>query len=439
MEAEPRLTTAQAAARLGVKPETLYSYVSRGLLSSLRAASGPGSTFDPLDVEALARNRKRARGAAAPAGADMPGSPLMVIDSPLTLIRDDRLYYRGVPADQLARRYSFEDVARWMWSGAAEPPGLPSHPAPSGEDRAGQFSATAETLAAVASACSALGPAAGTVDRLVQALLCAGSRDPFRADLSAGTVRAVGGPAVAAMLAALGPAEPGSRAGDRATAGPGTEPPDGGSVAARLWAALSPLEPTAADIDALNAALILVADHDLAVSTLAARAAASSRADPYAALIAALGAFAGPLHGSASRSAAALLADTMAGGRPERAITAQLAAGNGIPGFGHRLYRRRDPRAAVLLGILEGEERFAAPVRAARQLAAVVASRTPHMPNIDLALAVLAVGGSMAPDAGQAAFAVGRTAGWLAHIMDEYSRRPLRLRPTGHYTGPAPN
>src|SRR5437763_8602187 len=105
MDALPRLTTAQAAARLGVKPTTLYAYVSRGLLPR-SPGEGGASTFDPLDVEAFAAGRRRP--ASPRPGAGGSGRPLMVVDSPLTLVAPTGLFYRGRSAVELAR-LPFED------------------------------------------------------------------------------------------------------------------------------------------------------------------------------------------------------------------------------------------------------------------------------------------------------------------------------------------
>ena len=107
----PRLSAAQAAARLGVRQQTLYAYVSRGLLSRERGAHG--STFDALEVEAFASSRRRS---AAPAtNPTASGSPLMVLDTDIALIEDGELYFRGVPAADLALMYTYESVARWLW------------------------------------------------------------------------------------------------------------------------------------------------------------------------------------------------------------------------------------------------------------------------------------------------------------------------------------
>ncbi len=100
-----RLTTAEAADRLGVKPETLYAYVSRGLVERHRTPGGV-STFDARDVERLARAGRRTK-----------RLPPIVFPSSLTSIADGRLSYRGVDGVEAARTHRFEEVAEWLWTG----------------------------------------------------------------------------------------------------------------------------------------------------------------------------------------------------------------------------------------------------------------------------------------------------------------------------------
>ncbi|TDE94836.1 citrate synthase [Occultella glacieicola] len=405
----PRLTTAQAAARLGVKPATLYAYVSRGLIASTRAEAGGGSTFDALDVERLAAARRRPREGGA--GADRPrGRPLMVLGSPITLIEGDELYYRGVRATELARTHTLEAAVEVLW---AQPPAVTGH----------GFETSAELLAHARAAGDLLGPAARLIDRLQLTVVIAGSHDPLRTDLTAASVHAAGRRLIATMVDALPDVGPPA--------------PSPARLAQRLWPKLTASPGTPADLALLEATLVLCLDHDLAAATLAARVAASARAHPYAAITAALGAFDSAMHGSASTVATQMLREA-GSGRPERVIAGHAARGRGIPGFGHVLYRRTDPRAAYLLARMSAMERYAAAIRVTRELVAMVGPRTGRPTNVDLALAVLAVGADMGDDAGQAIFAVARTVGWLAHVVDEYGQAPLRLRPESDYTGPRP-
>ncbi|RKR75764.1 citrate synthase [Frondihabitans australicus] len=416
----PRLTTAQAAARLGVKPQTLYAYVSRGVISSERGDEG--STFDALEVEALSDSRgARARRASAVAGSTTrgqepahrpaePGRPMMVIDSPITLLTGDDLYFRGRRATDLAREGGFERAIEILWQTGADP----AHLTP---DR--------QVVSRARAAGDLLGPSARLIDRLALTVQIAASYDPFRDDLDPVAVFAAARRLLAELVAALPlrgePAAP--------------EAP----LAHHLWPRLSADAPSGDELRLLDGALILMMDHDLATSTLAARAAASARANPYASLSAALGAVDSAQHGAASTAAVSLLRESLESGGPERALAARIRADRGLPGFGHVIYRERDPRAEFVFEALGRLPRFRVAAAGAARLSAIVRSRLPRPANVDLALAAFAVGGGFPDDAGQVIFAVARTAGWIAHVVDEYAQVPLRMRPESRYVGPAPS
>ncbi|MFJ5225175.1 citrate synthase [Streptomyces sp. NPDC088400] len=399
---EQRLTTREAADRLGVKPETVYAYVSRGQLASRREPAGRGSTFDAKEVDALVRKGRRE----PPAGGDA----LQRIRTGITLIDADRYYYRGVDATELARRFHYEEVADWLWTGTL---------------RTGiRFDAPAESLAAARRSVDALPAHSGSTERLRVAAIAGAAVDPLRFDLSRdavlGTARALI-PTLVDSLPAVGP------------------PHDGdGRLARRLWSRLTARPAGEAGIRALDMALSLLIDHDLAASTLAVRVAASARAHPYAVVSAGLGALDGPLHGAASGLAHRMLTEVLERGSAAAVVADHLRAGRRVPGLGHRLYPGRDPRAEALFTVLR-ELPDAGPVlAAAREVEATTARHVPLHANVDLALAVLSVTAGMPAEAGETVFAVARTAGWIAHALEEYEERPLRMRPSGQYHGPRP-
>lgn len=412
MDALPRLTAEQTADRLGVKLETLYAYVARGRLNRERTAAG--STFDPLEVERFAASRRRSP-ATAPVRSD--GRPLMVIETDFALIEDAELSYRGRPAAELARE-PFETVARWALTGRWED---------DARFRAGPGLAAARRVAA------ALPPSAGDRDRQLVAVTALAAADPVRTSLDPATVAGAAERVVAGMAAVLPErtGTDGSPPGATASREPGVPP----SLAAVLWSRLAPRPPFPAALDTLNAALVLLLDHDLAVSTLAARAAASARATPYAVVVAGLGALDSPLHGNASRAAYRMLARVAAGEEPIRVVADAVVGGRGpIPGFGQPLYPAGDPRARILLGMLARDPDAASVLSAVDGLAGVLRERMGTEPNVDLALAALALTGGMNDDAGEVVFATARSVGWIVHALAEYRQAPLRLRPVGRYT-----
>ncbi|MFK4791705.1 citrate synthase [Microbacterium sp. ZW T5_56] len=398
MDDLPSLTTAETAARLGVKPASLYAYVSRGLLTRMRTAHG--SRFDALEVERFARSRRRAD----PVGV-VPGSPLMVLDTDIALIEDGNLYFRGHDALELTRERSFERLARWIW-------GQPDSAAP--------FVVDSDAWDAARSLAAAV-PGDAALTRMRAAVLGLGAH-AAGADTAATPQAAV---RAGERLLAVLPRVVGGSAGFAEE-----------SVAKTLAVALSGRESTPELVAVMDRALGLAIDHDLAVSTLAARVAASARSSAYASVSAALAAFDSPLHGTVSRDAVVLLRRVHAGQSPARALRAGDTARFGIPGFGHRIYRGPDPRALAILEDIAALDHDGSVRGAVAQLSAAVRDRAGLHPNIDLALAALVLAGGLRDDAGVVLFGIGRVVGWIAHIADEYQRAPMRLRPQGRYTGP---
>ncbi|WP_433292153.1 citrate synthase [Actinoplanes sp. CA-030573] len=427
------LSTEQVAERLGVKPATVYAYVSRGLLASRRNADGKGSLFARRDVDAFVARRKR---------TTTPGT-----QTGITLIRNGHLYYRGRDAGDLARESTFEAVTTLLWTGspASEPAPPPARDGDLGERQ----------RAIAARVVDALPASARITDRLRVIVAAVAAADPLRFDTAPVAVMATGRALIDTMVAALPPRLPEDddaplaarlwrRLTGRGAAGSGAiasgSAVGSGAIergsAGRGSAGHGPTAsaPTAGEVRLLDAALILLADHDMAASTVAARVAASTRAHPYAVVSAGLAAFDGPLHGGASGLAYALLAEALSENDPVGPIAARLRTGGMVPGFGHSLYPDGDPRAATLMALL-GD----GPVRdCAERVAGAMRARSGVRPNIDFALATLALEHGMPPDASEAIFAVARTAGWLAHALEEYADRPLRFRPVGMYAGRDP-
>jgi len=198
---------------------------------------------------------------------------------------------------------------------------------------------------------------------------------------------------------------------------------------------------------ALEAYLVTVAEHGMNASTFAARVVASTGSDLVSAVVAALGALKGPLHGGAPGPVLDML-DAV--GEPERAaawLEAELGAGRRIMGMGHRVYRVRDPRAAVLERAVEALERTgnsAARLRLARAVErtaeAILQARHPERrlrANVEFYTAVLLEAVGLPREAFAATFAVGRVVGWCAHVAEQ--RRTGRLiRPSARYVGPMP-
>lgn len=387
MTAKPMLTTEDVAHRLGVKPSTVYAYVSRGLLKSRRNAEGKGSLFARADVDAFVASRKR--------------TTTPTVQTGITLVQYGGLFYRGLEATKLAFTTRFESVVTLLWTGDLEDVAL---------------TPSLDLLGVAQQAIAGLPDAASPTDDLRVIVAAIAPADPLRFDTTRSGVAQTGRMMLATMVEAL----PGSRV-----------PASPVSLAEALWYRLTLRDPAEADLRLLNAALILLADHDIAASTLAARVAASTRAHPYAVVGAGLAALDGPLHGAASGLAHVMLEDAVNRNDPVGTIAAYLRAGDPIPGFGHNLYPDGDPRATALLAELPpGRIRDVTD-----EVVGMMRTRSGVHPNVDLALAAFTLQHGMLPHAGEAIFAVARTAGWIAHALEEYEARPLRFRFSAQYAG----
>lgn len=400
---------AEAAERLGIKQASLYAYVSRGVLGRRREAGSRESLFDADEIARLARKGRPRR---APAGAQL------VIESSLTEITGDQLRFRGHDAIELATNATFEEVANLLWTGALEP-----------DDPAGWL-ATPQALATGSAAQAALPAGTLPLERLQVIVPALAATDPLRLHLDRSAVMAAGRALIAGMVGSL------PQAGAQAQAGGG---PDGvaggGPIARRLTRALCPDPISEGLFGAVQTALALLADHELAASTLAARVAASVRADPYAVVATGLGAVGGALHGGAALGAEVMLGSAVGPADAPRVVGDLLRRGERIPGFGHFVYKSGDPRAVLLLQVIAEHAPDSPRLAVARAVVAEVHRRALPEPNIDFALATLTAVAGMVPGAGEAIFAVARTAGWIAHAMEEYDRN-APIRPRGVYTGP---
>jgi citrate synthase len=377
------LESEEAARRLGIKLPTLYAYVSRGLLQSHRPSDSRRSLFDLDEVERLARRSRSGR---------RVETRIASVTTGVTQIRDDGPNYRGTPAVELAATGSFESAADLLWE--AEPSStLEWHPAglvgPSGISRR---------------------------DLLYWATLMCGAGDPLRSDLRHDAVVRNARKVIATCVECL----------------TGRSALSGGSTIARRLARSFTADPSAELIRAVDTALVLLADHELATSTMAVRVAASTRADIYDALLAGLAVLAGPLHGGASELAYDLLvqADRIGVGP---ALDTTLRWQRTLPGFGHVVYGSGDPRFSALidrvfdLATPEQRELVSSLVEMAR-------SHAIPAPNIDLALAALTWAAGLDVDAGRTIFSIARFTGWTAHYLEELGERPLRFRVRAVYS-----
>ena len=371
-----------ALGRLGVRPQTLYAYASRGRVQVRADPADPRrSLYNAADLDALIERRRRGRKRAeVAAGAISWGEP--VLDSAITTIVGGRLFYRGRDAVRLAKTESFEAVARLLRGGDGV---RPKRMAPAAAPGAGDLRARA--FAVLAQRAGSDPPALG--------------RNPAALAAEA-----------AGLLDAMAAAVAGA--------------PGEGPIHLRLARAWGADERGA---DLIRRALVLMADHELNASTFAARVAASTGASLAACVLAGLAALSGPRHGAAAAAVRALLTDAARDG-PEAAVAARLHEDRAIPGFGHPLYPQGDPRAAALLAGFS-------PSAAAAALGRAAQAHTGRAPNVDFALVAMTQAIDAPADADFGLFAMARTAGWIAHALEQVRSGGL-IRPRARYVGPEP-
>jgi len=389
--AEGMIDAASAAKALGVSRNTLYAYVSRGLVRSVpHPTIAKASLYAARDVQGLiARKTRMRRPRTAAATALDFGLP--VLQSRLTHFEDDRLFYRSEDVITFSRRASLEDAARLLWNTGEEDPfaqasfdprDVPGwlevaskYAPPRASDRASvllSLLTQQETPSAGKPGAPAFRAGARLVSAVVDAI--AGINAPFK------------GPAHRAI--------------------------------ANAWR-----RPKAAEM--IRRSLVLLADHELNASTFAVRVVASTGARLTHCILAGLAAMSGPRHGGATERVRAFLNEIEADGDAEGVVAARVQRGETIPGFGHFLYRDGDPRGAELLSAVKLDATMAATLEAARSMAGVE-------PNVDFGLLAVERACDLPQGAALGLFAMGRSVGWIAHAFEQRAAGTL-IRPRAEF------
>ena len=397
------LSSKDAAAYLGVKLQTLYAYASRGLVKGLPGARGRGRRYRREDLEPL-----RARSAGPAAQAMRYGDP--VLETRIVRMTPRGPEYRGrLATDLVDDGVSFEAVAELLWSGTlpARAPHWPADDPPPLRDLARVLPRGSSPLAALAIALPWLAAA-----------------DPLRYDAEPAAVLSRARRLIPRMAASYALALDARRLPAALNAG---DP-------ARALALALGTPTTRKALELLRAVLITCADHELNASTFAARVAASTGADLHACLGAAVAAFSGPRHGGASEHVELLAREAGEPARAAAAVGERLRRGELLPGFGHPLYREGDPRTPPLLQRAIAYNPKSMRVRTIAALIDAMRSTGRPPPNVDVAIAAVCAALELPIGMGPAIFALGRAAGWVAHILEQQETRQV-LRPRARFVG----
>jgi citrate synthase len=351
---------------------------------------------------------------------------IVATTSSISSIIDGVLTYRGINIDDLAEQATFEEVVYLLWFGklpnrseldtllkdlssnAAIPQAV--------IDQIRTYPKDTNSMAALRSAVSAL------------ALYDADADDmSAEANIRKAIKLQAQLPTIIAAFARI-------REGKEPIA-----PKQGVSIAHNFLYMLTGQEPDAVAIQALDKALVLHADHELNASTFASRVTVATLSDIYSGVTSAIGALKGPLHGGANEAVMAMLEEI---GEPENvdsSIKSKLDNKEKIMGFGHRVYKNGDPRAKHLqkmsleLGKLTGNLKW---YNMSIRIEELVTGLKGLKPNVDFYSASVYTTLQIPRDLFTPIFAISRTSGWTAHILEQYENNRL-IRPRAEYTGPS--
>ena len=360
----------------------------------------------------------------SPSASGLDG--IVVAQTALSEVDGERgkLVIRGYTVEDLVERATFEDVCGLLWNAAWPSPG----------EREALRAALSEARQQAFTLVGSLGEALKSTDGMEALRAAVGHLRA--ADQHGDRLRLTGAiPVFAAAWA-------------REKSGQPLVPPQSGlSHAADYLQMLTGQLPEAPRVAALDAYLCCVVDHGMNASTFVARVVASTGSDLVSAVVAAIGALKGPLHGGAPGPVLDMLDAIGHPGHARAWLETALAAGRRVMGMGHRIYRVRDPRAAALeraMSVLERtdahSERLALARAVEREAEHLLAERYPERSlraNVEFYTAVLLEAIGIPRTLFAPTFAASRVAGWCAHV-DEQRRVGRLIRPTSTYVGPAP-
>ncbi|MCC6197463.1 MAG: hypothetical protein IT518_23680 [Burkholderiales bacterium] len=401
---------------LGVKPQTLYTYVSRGLIRSVAQLDDKRRLYYHEDVRNVrARGiARRGQGAVAEGAMHWGGQP--VINTAITEITPEGPRYRGRLALDLAREgYSFEATAELLWTGVLQQAPVRWRLGVLPAGFAARINAVARggssppILHVLAFAAGMYGAGATVASEIERGDTLTTGRDLLRV--------------LAGCLGYLGPR-------------PAFHVPKGDLRIAEFAARILLPRPSEHAIEAIDRALVVSADHELSSSTFAARVAASTGVELRSCVQTALVTHSGATLGGGCDSAEDLLHDAMTHAQVRQRLRNAEKAGQRVPGFNLPLYPKGDPRARYLLKLAKSSETRSARARTIYAFVEEAEERLELRPSIEVGLVALSAALGLPERSAGAIWALGRTAGWIAHIVEQ-RLAGFVLRPRARY-GSAP-
>ena len=391
------VSAAKATELLGIKPQTLYAYVARGWVRALSQAGTRQKRYALSDIERLrARSEARAGHGPAAAAALRWGEP--VINSSITELTPHGPRYRGMLAVDLARKEcAFEATADFLWSGLWNEGTRYWNPLP-----------VPETFLRLVHDYTVGVESAALHGKLAVLTQLLSDTQEGNAEAELGSAAAAGRQILHVLAGAFG----------MLRQAPFIEVRPGESIASLILRALD-VRPQSWHEDALNMALTLAADHELALPTFAARAVASSGSDLNACVVTGLVSFNGPLTTGEGQTLEHMVAASPSKNSLKEQIANACRQGRQMAEFNHPLYPHGDPRARFLLDYLKTRAHL--PDKAQRLLEALDES----VAELDVALSfpagltALQVALGLPARSGGALYLLGRVAGLVAHVQEQ--------------------
>lgn len=394
---------------LQIKPQTLYAYVSRGLIRRITIPGQKENLYSRSDIKRL-QARKAARMGHGAVAADSMFAGAPIVNSSITELTPAGPRYRGRDATDLIHHPGqFESVAELLWTGFLheEPLRWNVHPLP-------------KAMQAVTSALRSGQPSVGALRSMAAVTVSAG--ESIKDELRSGNTTKLARQLIAAYAGCLGMQGPKKRF---------VPPRADATVAEAILVSLTGSRKESC-LSAVNATLIMCADHELSAATFAARVCASADAGLHDCMMTALATHAGDQLGGGCVRVEDMLHKFGSERSLARNVKQILRSGMRIPGFNHPIYPDGDPRSPLLIDIAKELQRRGSRRNPAIDLANIVAGESGQLPNIEVALVAMTMAMQLPPYTACGIWALGRSAGWIAHVMEQ-RLTGVMLRPRARY------
>ena len=405
------MTAQEASEALDVSVNTIYAYVSRKLIRSEESASGKRTRrYLREDVEKLvARRQARRNPDQLTQDALHWGAP--VLESSITLIDDGKLYYRGLPIDEIVETMTVEQVASLIWTGDIK-----------NADHLFDSTLHPSALKYEMMLLHVEVDGANLVPiQAFQTVLPIAMADDVTSYDMRPEVVATKGARILRLMTSVAAGDVEERI----------------LVAEMLHRGWCPDDEKS--IHVFSTAMILCADHELNASSFTARVVASAGATPYAVVNAGLSALQGVRHGGNTESVEAFFTEVETAKNVEAVISARMRRGESIvvPGFVQRLYPKGDPRAKILCDLLFDYYPDSPETALAKAIIKTTFDMLGEYPTVDFALALIGRLYQLPAGSTLGLFALGRIIGWIGHAIEQYEEGQL-IRPRARYIGNQP-